>query len=141
MNVTYPMKYPGVGVGVYIVREKKILMGLRKGGYRAGEWCAPGGKLELYEDLLVCAMRETREESGVEVKNIRFVGITNDLDSENGSHYLTIALRADWKSGEARLLEPDKFEKWEWFAWESLPKPLFLSTRNFVEAGYNPLTL
>lgn len=135
------MKYPGVGVGVYIVRENQVLLGLRKGGYRAGTWCAPGGKLEIYEGWDDCAVRETREECGIEIENLRFIGITNDVDPENDSHYLTVALRADWKSGEAQLLEPDKFEKWGWCAWQRLPEPLFLSTRNFVEAGYNPFTI
>jgi 8-oxo-dGTP diphosphatase len=132
------MEYPGVGVGVYVMRDGKVLMGLRKGGYLAGSWCAPGGKLEVYESLHGCAERETREECGIEIENLRFIGVTNDVDAEHTSHYLTVAYAADWKAGEASLAEPDKFEKWEWFAWDSLPQPLFLSTRNFVAEGYNP---
>jgi 8-oxo-dGTP diphosphatase len=138
MSVTYPMPYPGVGVGVYVLRDGKVLLGLRKGGYRSGTWCAPGGKLELYEDLFACAERETLEECGVRIENIRFVGVTNDIDQEFDSHYLTVAVAADWKAEEASLTEPDKFDKWEWFPWNRLPEPLFPSTRNFVEAGYNP---
>ena len=141
MSVTYPMGYPGVGIGVYVLKGDKVLMGLRKGGYQAGTWCAPGGKLEMYEDWKECAIRETREECGVEIENLRFIGITNDRDSSTGSHYITVAFVADLKSGEASLTEPDKFEKWGWFAWDALPEPLFLSTRNFIESGYNPWTL
>ncbi|MBI2610462.1 NUDIX domain-containing protein [Candidatus Kaiserbacteria bacterium] len=132
------MLYPGVGVGICVMREGKVLLGYRKGGYRSDTWCFPGGKLELYEDWKECAVRETREESGIEIKNIRFIGITNDVDPAHGSHYATIFLAADWKAGEASLTEPDKFSSWEWFAWDALPEPLFLSTRSFVEAGYNP---
>lgn len=139
MKVKHPMEYPGVGVGVYVVRDGKVLMGLRKGGYRPQTWCAPGGKLEVYEDWIECGVRETREECGVEIQNPRFIGMTNDVDPDNGSHYLTVALVADWKSGEAVLTEPDKFETWEWFAWDALPEPLFLSTQNFVKLGINPL--
>lgn len=141
MAVTYPMQYPGVGVGVFILREGKVLLGLRKGGYQAGTWCPPGGKMELYEGWEECGRRETLEECGVEVENLRFIGITNDADPPTGSHYLTVALAADWQRGEARLIEPDKFERWEWFGWESLPEPLFIATRNFIESGYNPFTI
>ena len=140
-GVTYPMPYPGVGVGVYVLRDGKILMGLRKGGFQSGTWCAPGGKLEMYENWIDCGIRETREECGVDIENVRFVGITNDREPSTGSHYITVALVADWKAGEARLTEPEKFETWAWFVWEALPAPLFISTRNFVEAGYNPHTI
>lgn len=141
MNVTYPMPYPGVGVGVYIMRGGKVLLGQRKGGYQAGTWCAPGGKLEINETFEECVRRETFEECGAVIEEPRFVGVTNDIDAPTGSHYITVAFAADWKEGEPRLAEPEKFERWDWFFWESLPEPLFLSTRNFVEGGYNPFTI
>ena len=134
------MNYPGVGVGVYIRKEGKVLLGLRKGGYGAGEWCAPGGKMEMKESPEECAVRETLEEAGIEIGNLRFITITNDIHKV-GTHYVTASFVADWKSGEVRVMEPDKLERWEWFSWGSLPEPLFLSTRNFVKTGYNPLTI
>lgn len=137
----HPMEYPGVGVGVYVRKDGTVLMGRRKGGYLGETWCAPGGKLELYESLEACAIREVHEECGIDIGNVRFIGITNDIDPQHGSHYLTAAFVADWKSGEPSLTEPDKFYEWAWFAWNKLPTPLFLSTRNFVESGYNPLNI
>jgi len=133
------MNYPGVGVGVYVRREGKILFGLRKGGHGAGEWCPPGGKMEMKESPESCAVRETREETGLELQNVRFAGITNDIWNDIGTHYVTINFVADWKSGQAAVMEPDKFERWEWFSWEKLPEPLFLSTVNFIATGGNPL--
>ena len=132
------MQYPGVGIGVYVRKEGKILLGLRKGGYAAGDWCAPGGKMEMKESPEECAIRETREEAGIEIKNLRFITITNDIH-EVGTHYVTICFVADWKLGDARVMEPDKCERWEWFSWKDLPSPLFLSTRNFLATGINPL--
>ena len=132
------MKYPGVGIGVYVRKEGKILFGLRKGVYAAGDWCAPGGKMEIGETPEECAVREVREEAGIEIENLRFVTITNDIHPV-GTHYVTICFVADWKSGDVRVMEPDKCETWEWFSWEALPKPLFLSTENFLKTGFNPL--
>ena len=132
------MDYPGVGIGVYVRKDGKVLMGLRKGRYAPGDWCAPGGKMEMNESPEECARRETREEAGIEIENLRFITITNDIHPV-GTHYVTISYVADWKSGEVRVMEPDKCAEWEWFSWDELPEPLFLSTRNFVKTGYNPM--
>ena len=135
------MIYPGVGVCVYIRRSGKILFGKRLSEHGKGTWCPPGGKLDMYETWEDCARRETREETGVEITNIRFAAVTNDIWNEIGTHYVTIAMVADWKVGEPRLVEADKFETWDWFVWDSLPETLLLSARNFVKSGYNPFTI
>ncbi|MDZ4227347.1 MAG: NUDIX domain-containing protein [Patescibacteria group bacterium] len=134
-----PMKYPGVGTCIFIRKEGKILLGLRKGGHGSGEWCAPGGKMEMGESPEECARRETKEETGLEVGELHFIGITSDIWSEVGTQFITIFYAADWMEGEPALQEPDKFERWGWFSWDALPEPLFLSTRNFIASGYNPL--
>lgn len=132
------MDYPGIGIGVYVRKGGKVLFGMRKGGYGAGEWCSPGGKMEMNESPEECAIRETKEETGLEIRNVRFMTITNDIHPV-GTHYVTINFVADWTHGEVQNLEPDKCEKWEWFTWESLPEPLYLSTKNFVKTDINPL--
>ncbi|MEN9561685.1 MAG: hypothetical protein RIQ56_958, partial [Candidatus Parcubacteria bacterium] len=118
------MDYPGVGVGVYVRKGGKILMGLRKGGHGAGEWCAPGGKMDMNETPEECARRETFEETGIRVKNVRFLGITNDIWSDIGTHFVTISFVADWGSGVAQVMEKEKCEEWRWCEWGRLPKPL-----------------
>ncbi len=135
------MDRPGVGVGVYIRKGGKILLGLRKGGTGAGMWCPPGGKLGMYEEWEDCARRETLEEVGIEIEGARLMTVTNDPSRDVGTHYITLHFSAEPKSGTARLMEPDKFEKWEWFEWGKLPEPLFWPIRNFVKTGYNPFTI
>ncbi|MDO8481566.1 MAG: NUDIX hydrolase [bacterium] len=129
---------PGVGVGVCIRKDGKVLMGKRKGGTMPGTWCFPGGKLDMNEDLETCTIRETREETGVEIKNIRFITFTNDVAKDMGFHYITLFYAADWKAGEPKVMEPDKCDEWRWSSWASLPQPLFISTRNLFDSGYNP---
>ncbi len=41
-------------------------------------WGMPGGVLELYEDWETCARRELREETGLEVGDLRLVGVYTD---------------------------------------------------------------
>jgi len=70
---------PKVGVGVIIRKSGKILLLKRKESHGSGTWCPPGGHLEWNESLEGCARRESKEESGCNIKNIEFLAITNDF--------------------------------------------------------------
>lgn len=123
---------PKVGLGVYVIKDKKILLLKRKGAHGEGTWSPPGGHLEMGESFIQCAKRETKEEAGIEIKNIKLVGVTNDVfDKEK--HYITIAMTADIKSGKARIMEPDKSSDLDWFDIYKLPRPLFLPVKNFLK--------
>jgi 8-oxo-dGTP diphosphatase len=124
---------PKVGVGVMIVKEGKILLGKRLVSHGVNEYSFPGGHLEHLESVEECAVRETREEAGIEIQNIRFVCLTN-IANHPPKHYLTIGMVADWKSGEPSVMEPDKSESWAWYDLENLPAPLFNSIPNFIKA-------
>jgi 8-oxo-dGTP diphosphatase len=135
------MNYPGIGVGVYVRKDGKVLMGLRKSPHGRGQWAAPGGKMDMFEDPEACARRELAEETGLEVGPMTFMGLTNDIWDDIGTHYVTLWYVADWKEGVPRVTEPEKCERWDWCEWDKLPEPLFLSTRNFIKSGYNPLKI
>ncbi len=130
-------KFPHVGAAVFVRKEGKVLMGLRE-GFGSGTWCAPGGHIELNEKAIECVVRETKEESGVEIANIRFLNIVETIWPEEGTHYITLMYVADWKSGEPRA-QPEEFQRWEWHPWDNLPSPLFRPTASFVAEGINPL--
>lgn len=132
---------PKVGVGVWIVKDGKVLLGKRKSAHGNGTWSPPGGHLEFGESWQECALRELAEEAGVKIKNLRFLAATNDIFEETGKHYVTIYLVADHESGEPQNLEPEKLERWEWVAWENLPEPLFLPVQNLRKLGLNPCKL
>lgn len=106
-----------------IFKDSKVLIGKRKSEFAKGEWAWPGGHLEFKESIEECCRRETREEAGIEIQNIRFLRLVNFTHQER--HYVDIGMVADWKSGEPQVLEPDKCEGWEWRAPDDLPEPLF----------------
>jgi len=58
---------PRVGVGVLIRKNGLVLFGQRHSPHGKGDWCCPGGHLELGEDWASCARREVREECGLEI--------------------------------------------------------------------------
>jgi 8-oxo-dGTP diphosphatase len=129
---------PKVGIGVIIIKDNKILLGKRKNAHGEGSWCYPGGHLEFGESWEECSRREVREEVGIEIKNLRFGTITNDIFKNEQKHYITISMISDFEFGEVQLMEPDKCEQWEWFEWGNLPSPLFLPTINQIKAGFKP---
>ncbi|MCX6781821.1 MAG: NUDIX hydrolase [Candidatus Magasanikbacteria bacterium] len=131
-------KRPKVGVGVIIIKNGRILMGKRKNSHGDGTWSFPGGHLEFNETWEDCAARETMEEAGIKINGIRFGTATNDIFSNEEKHYITIFMLADYDSGEIKIMEPDKCEKWEWFEWGDLPRPLFLPIQNLLRDNYNP---
>ena len=120
-----------VGVGVLIWKDEKILMMRRLGSHGQGTWSAPGGHLEFGEDPFECARRETREEVDIEIDNLRFKGITNDI-FEEGKHYITIWVEADYAKGEAKINSKDELTELDWFSFEKLPSPLFQSMKNYL---------
>jgi 8-oxo-dGTP diphosphatase len=126
-----------VGVGVIVVRDGQVLLGKRRGSHGAGSWSAPGGKLDHGESIEACARRELAEETGLELGPMEFGPYTNDVFPE-GVHYLTAFVIARAASGQPRVMEPDKCEAWQWFAWEALPEPLFLPLANARAQGFAP---
>ena len=119
------MTEPRVGVACFVWRDGKFLMGQRKGSHGDSTWSVPGGHLEPGESWEECARREIREETGMEITNIQFFCITNDLFSKDGKHYVSIWMKADWDSKEPQILEPTKFIEQTWTNFHNLPSNLF----------------
>ncbi len=116
---------PQVGVGIFIWKNGKFLMGKRKGAHGTDTWSVPGGYIEYGESWTEAARREVFEETGMKIKNVRFVTSTNNVFPHESKHTITIWLDSDWVSGKPKIKEPDKFVEQEWRSFNTLPKPLF----------------
>lgn len=114
---------PFVGVGVMMIRDGKVLLGRRKGAHGEGTFGWAGGHLELGETLEECAVREVFEETGIKVKELKFLCLSNII--EYGKHYVDIEFLCTDISGDPELNEPEKIEVWGWYPLDKLPKPLF----------------
>jgi len=131
-------QYPKVGVATIISKDDQVLLMKRKGLHGIGTWSTPGGHLDFGETPEQCAAREAKEEVGLDVVDIRFRAVTNDLFETTGRHYITI-----WMAGESILGEPtiaaeDEVEEIGWYAWDALPKPLFLPLENLLKENSYP---
>ena len=111
---TYPPVTPAIMI--LITHGRKLLLA-RKKAFPAGRFSALAGFVEPGEMLEDTVIRETREEVGVEVKNIRYFG----SQPWPFPHSLMVAFTADYAGGELR---PDgvEIEEARWFDPEELPK-------------------
>lgn len=117
--------HPRIGVACFVWKDGKFLMAKRKGSHGSDKWSVPGGHLEYGETWAEAAKREVKEETGMEVKNLRFKAVTNDIMSSDNKHYISIWIESDWDSGEPSIIEPDKCTEIGWYDFSNLPEPLF----------------
>jgi len=59
---------PAPAAGVIIEKEGQILLVRRKYNPYKGDWCLPAGFIEYGESPEHCAVREVKEETGLEIK-------------------------------------------------------------------------
>nr|WP_314429056.1 NUDIX hydrolase [uncultured Brevundimonas sp.] len=91
---------PVPAVGVVCLKGDAVLLIRRGTPPRRGEWSLPGGRIEPGERLADAALRELREETGVEAKLIGLVDVIDGLFPEAGRHYVLIDYAAIWTGGE-----------------------------------------
>lgn len=127
---------PRVGVGVFIFKDGTFLVGKRVGAHGTDSWSVPGGWLEYQESFEDAAAREVREETGLEIENVRFGALTNNIFPEENVHSLTVWMTSDWAGGEPAILEPDKFVEQRWVDFVTLPAPLFLPWQELLVSEF-----
>ena len=110
-----------------------MLLQRRKNVHGEGTWSSPGGHLDFGEDPAACAIREAFEETGLDVRAVTFVGITNDLFDEE-RHYVTLWFLTTSFTGEAVISAGYEMSELGWFALEKLPEPLFPPLRRLLES-------
>jgi 8-oxo-dGTP diphosphatase len=121
-----------VGVAVLVRRGNQIVLLKRHGSHGAGTWSAPGGHIDFAETPEACGIRETQEEVGLKIADLKFIGLTNDVFEDEGKHYITIWMEAEYSGGEARVNARREMTEVGWFALDALPEPLFLPVANLV---------
>lgn len=91
---------PTPAVGVVCLKDDAVLLIRRGTPPRQGEWSLPGGRIEPGERLAAAALRELREETGIEAELIGLVDVVDGLFPEAGRHYVLIDYAARWTAGE-----------------------------------------
>jgi 8-oxo-dGTP diphosphatase len=102
--------------GCTIVRDGQVLLAQRAHEPLLGDWESPGGFVELGEHPGDAAVREVREELGLEVRLTGLLGIyvTPSLFDE-GSFLQHTAFLAE-ADGDPRVIDPHEVSDWGWFS-------------------------
>ena len=134
MNRRYPDR-PFVGVGVVVLKDGAILLVRRARPPRQGEWSIPGGLQHIGETLAEAALRELREETGVEARLTGELGTVDSLRHDDVGrveyHYSLVEFAAQWVSGEPR--PADDVDRAEWAPIDDLDRyALWSETRRII---------
>ncbi len=122
-----------------VCKEGKILLGMKKRGFGVGRWNGFGGKVEAGEEIEVAAMRELKEESGLNATNSKKIGILEFSFIEDPKELEVHIFKVSDYTGEP--YESEEMNP-EWFAFEKIPYeqmwsgdkdwfPLVLAEKNF----------
>lgn len=120
-------------VGVMIFKDGKVLMGKRRGSHGEGEYSFTGGHLEYLDSFEERAKKETLEEAGINIKNIKFLCLANYHKHEDRQDVL-VGVTAEWESGEVKDFPEERTGEWQWYDLDNLPKPIFYPSAVMLKA-------
>lgn len=134
------MRHPGIPTGVHVLLEQDgcVLLMRRAGtGFFDGLYSLPGGHVEEGESLRTTAVREMREELGIDLAEagLTVLGVVHRCSDTNRIDFFLRA--AEW-SGEPVIAEPDKCDALLWCRRDVLPEAVVPYIRDALEAGPGP---
>lgn len=107
---------PILAASVAVFRDDRVLLAARGKPPGEGLYSLPGGRVEPGETLGEAALRELREEVGVEAKLIGFVQpvevIDRDAQGRVSRHIVIAAHAARWVSGEPQTGPEARDVRW-----------------------------
>jgi len=133
----YPDR-PVCGVGVVCFKDDQVLLVKRAKPPITWEWSIPGGGQELGETTGEAALRELKEETGVDA---RLIGLIDVIDTvrkdEEGRiqfHYTLVDFAAEWLAGEP--VADDDVSDARWVALEDIDdQGLWSATIRIIRAA------
>ena len=112
----YPAIHP---CAIVLVKRGDEFLLVRKADWAPGRYSLVAGFLDIGESLEECAVREVREETGIEVTNVRYVG----SQSWPFPTQLMAGFLADYVGGEI-VVESAELESARWFCADRMPDAL-----------------
>ena len=105
---------PRAAVGVVVVEAGRILLIRRGPGAYADHWAVPGGRQRFGETMVDAAVRETREETGLDVEIGEPLWIGDILDEQRPPryHFTVVDFEATVVGGELRAGDDAVEARW-----------------------------
>ena len=114
---------PGASVVIFDDDRQKVLLTRRADN---GRWCLPGGSMDAGESAAETAVREALEETGLEVRVTRLVGIYTSPDViveyADGNRYQPVAMTFEAEVVGGELTLSDETTEFGYFAIDELDR-------------------
>jgi 8-oxo-dGTP pyrophosphatase MutT (NUDIX family) len=113
----------GCSAVIFDQNGEKILLTKRSDN---GQWCLPGGVMEPGESIRETCEREVLEETGLEVKVIRIIGVYSNRDllveypDGNKFQIVVVSFEAGVNGGKLRL--SNETTDYGYFSWPDIQK-------------------
>ena len=123
--------YIGVGCGALIINDNNEILLLKRSGKIRNEdgfWSKPGGSVEFGEKVTDAIKREIKEELGVDIELLQFLGYNDHIIPDENQHWVAIHYLAKIINGTPENLEPNKHSEIKWFPINDLPENITSTT-------------
>ena len=119
---------PTLAAIVAVIDNGKVLLTKRED---FEVWCLPGGGVEDGESLAEAAIREAKEETGVDVELTRLVGVYSRIGGMwNDVHAVVFAARP---MGGVLKLQPGETVEVKYFPFDELPEEVLFGHKKRIE--------
>jgi 8-oxo-dGTP diphosphatase len=88
-------KSPALAADCVIFHKDAVVLVKRKYDPFKGMYALPGGGVEIGETVEEACIREMQEEIGVQVENLRMIGVYSEPDRDPRLHVVSVAFMAD----------------------------------------------
>lgn len=103
----------------------EVLLIRRKNPPFEGKWAFPGGFVDMDETLEESALRELREETGLQNIDLRQLEAFSDPDRDPRARVITVAFYGFSESDMDKVTGGDDADRAEWFRIDDIPPLAF----------------
>lgn len=124
-----------IRTAVYVIFQQngKVLLGKRQNsGYKDGYYALIQGHVEAGEGIKDAAIREAKEEAGVDIatEDMQFVTVCHN---QIETHYIDFIFTCSKWLGEIQNCESNLCAGWEWFEPNAIPENTIYQIKEYIK--------
>jgi 8-oxo-dGTP diphosphatase len=121
-------------INIFFIKGKKVLLGKRiNTGWMDGYLCPPGGHIEAGETPILAAIREVKEELGIDIKPTDLEFICVAARNTSPTEYVAYEFSVKDKNFEFTNNELEKCSELVWVDIDNLPDNVISDFREIIE--------
>jgi ADP-ribose pyrophosphatase YjhB (NUDIX family) len=119
--------------------DEILLLKRQNTGFEDGKWSVVAGRIDGQEEVKTAAIREAREESGVEINpsELEIIGVMHRKNAD--MEWIDFFLNVYSWNGQIVNAEPNKCEELKWFKLTELPDNMIPYVRRAIERNTPPM--